>query len=144
MNSPPKQINLFTKRAKAAKPFVQPESVIQESFFAWARTNERQFPILKRIFAVPNGGYRHKATAIAMKRQGVKAGVLDVCLPVARKGFAGLWIEFKTEVGKPSDEQKEWIVFLESEGHQVHVLRSWRVAANITVDYLNLPLKVIV
>lgn len=139
-----RQGHLFTKRSSKVKSTITSESVIQESFFAWARMHERQFPILKWIFAVPNGGYRYKATAVAMKRQGVKAGVLDVCLPVARKGFAGLWIEFKTEVGKLSDEQKEWLEFLESEGHQVHVLRTWLAAANITINYLNLPLKMIV
>lgn len=38
---------------------------------------------------------RDKATAVALKRQGVKAGVPDICLPVARNGYHGLHIELK-------------------------------------------------
>lgn len=49
----------------------------------------------KLIYHVPNGGHRHKLVAMKLKDQGVKAGVPDLVLPMARGGYFGLYIEFK-------------------------------------------------
>ena len=56
------------------------------------------FPNLpdRLLFAVPNGGSRHKIEAANMKRQGVKRGVADVILQIPKKGYASLCLEFKT------------------------------------------------
>ncbi|MFK0090860.1 VRR-NUC domain-containing protein [Pseudomonas sp. NPDC090755] len=51
----------------------------------------------KLIYHVPNGGHRHKQVAIKLKEQGVKAGVPDLVLPMARGGHFGLYIEFKAK-----------------------------------------------
>lgn len=112
----------------------------QNSFFEWLRVNESQFPVLKRFYAIPNGGKRTRATAIGMFKEGVRKGVLDTHLPVARQGKTGLWIEFKAGSNKLTDEQTEWKAFLEREGHEVHVVRDWTDAAHITAMYLNLVL----
>lgn len=37
-------------------------------------------PELSMLYAVPNGGRRDKAEAAHLKRQGVRAGVPDLCL----------------------------------------------------------------
>lgn len=110
----------------------------QAAFFDWLRWNERDHPVLERFYAIPNGGHRTKTTAAKLKAEGVKPGVLDTCLPVARQGYIGLWIEFKSATGSLSPEQRDWIVFLESEGHKVFVVRVWAAAARATVDYLSL------
>ena len=47
-----------------------------------------------------------------MKRQGVKAGVPDICLPVARNGYHGLYIELKAGKNKATKNQEKWQVFL--------------------------------
>lgn len=84
------------------------------------------FPRLpdKLLFAVPNGGSRHKIEAANMKRQGVKAGVADVILQVPKKGFASLCLEFKTKTGKQSLEQKEYQRQVEMAGSKYVVVRS--------------------
>ena len=64
--------------------------------------------------------------------------MLDTALPVARKGYTGLWQEFKSTTGRLTPEQKEWKEFLESEGHLVFIVRSWTEAARNVVDYLGL------
>jgi hypothetical protein len=51
--------------------------------------------VFELIYHVPNGGHRHKAVAVKLKGQGVKAGVPDLVLPMARGGHFGLYIEFK-------------------------------------------------
>ena len=70
------------------------------------------------IFHIPNGGYRHQHTAYQLKRQGVRAGVPDLCVPIARGGYHGLYIEMKrADGGRMTREQQEWVGLLKSEGY---------------------------
>ena len=118
------------------------EHLEQCVFFQWLKLNERQYPVLSRFFAIPNGGQRNIKVATKLKREGVKKGVLDTCLPVARRGKIGLWIEFKTGKNKLTHEQQEWKEFLESENHEVHIIYSWTDAARITIAYLDMDVTV--
>ena len=85
----------------------------QAAVFQWAAIMENQIPELELLYHVPNGGLRSKTEAVRFKRVGVKAGVPDLCLPVARDGFHGLYIELKRkEGGKLSEAQTEWMARL--------------------------------
>ena len=112
------------------------EHQIQAAFFARVAYMAGKYPEVKALFAVPNGGMRHKLVAIKLKREGVMAGVPDVCLPVPRGKYAGLWIEFKAEKGRVTETQAEWHILLRSLGHRVEVSRSWQAAVNIVEKYL--------
>ena len=68
------------------------------------------------FYAVPNGGYRRKSEAARLKAEGVRAGVPDLCVPVARGGYHSLYIEMKAGKGKPTEEQLRWIWRLREEG----------------------------
>lgn len=69
-----------------------------------------QFPDLKWLIHIPNGGLRSKTEAVRFKRLGVRAGVSDLLLPVARCGYHGLWVEMKRrQGGRLSPDQKDWI-----------------------------------
>ena len=48
------------------------------------------------MFHIPNGGSRNKLEASNLKKQGVKAGVPDLFLPVGRGSYHGLFIELKS------------------------------------------------
>lgn len=77
------------------------------------------------IYAIPNGGQRNAIVASKLKAEGVLAGVPDVHIPIARKGFHSLYIEIKNgKKGVLSDHQKEVIDKLIAEGHKVVVCRS--------------------
>jgi hypothetical protein len=110
----------------------------QSAFFQWLRLNQNRYAELKRFFAIPNGGARSRATAIALYLEGVQPGVPDTHLPIARKGKRGLWLEFKSPTGTLSPQQRDWIAALESEGHLVYVVRDWVEAAHLTAEYLGL------
>lgn len=71
---------------------VPTESVEQQCLFRWAAFQSGRFPELALLYHVPNGGSRKKAEAGRFRAEGVKAGVPDLCLPVARGGFHGLYI----------------------------------------------------
>ena len=49
----------------------------QVLIFKWARLSEGRWPELALLFAIPNGGHRHKAVAAKLKAEGVRAGVPD-------------------------------------------------------------------
>lgn len=108
----------------------------QVALFAWAQWQTPAVPELALLFAIPNGGHRHKATAAKMKAEGVKAGVLDVFLPVARNGRHGLFVEMKHGYNKPSNEQLWWLEQLEAQGYKTAVCYSFEAAQGEIMRYL--------
>ena len=96
----------------------------QVLLFSKARLYEGQYPELVLLFAIPNGGLRNKVVAKKLKAEGVKAGVLDVCLPVPRGRYHGLYIEMKHGRNKPTKAQRFWIDALRLAGHRVEVCYS--------------------
>jgi len=99
---------------------VPSEHVEQREFVAWFR---REFPTV-RIMAIPNGGWRSKATAGRMKIEGVEAGVPDLFVPAW-----GVWVEMKRQKGgKVSTEQKDWIAYLERSGYTCFVCKGCEAA----------------
>ena len=87
------------------------ESQHQATLIKWSQLPQvrEKYPELKLLHHIPNGGKRDPIEAKHLKSQGVKSGVPDLSLPVARKNYHGLYIELKTETGRPSDNQKWWI-----------------------------------
>lgn len=124
------------KAGAKIKPVVS-EDASQAQVIAWARRQINAYPELAWLFHVPNGGQRHAAVAAKLRSQGVKAGVPDLCLPVPRFGAHGLWIEMKTEIGRVSAAQTDWITFLRSAGYRVEVCRSFDEARDVLLGYLD-------
>ena len=114
------------------------EHTEQAAFFAWCSANVWRHPELEYFYAIPNGGKRNIGTAMKLKAEGVKAGVLDTHLPVKRGAFIGLWIEFKYGKKKMTPAQKRWSAWLRKQGHYVDVCYTWKRAAEVTLEYLAL------
>jgi hypothetical protein len=110
----------------------------QELLFEWAGLMEKRWPVLQKMYHIPNGGHRHKAVAAKLKAQGVKSGVPDICLPTARQGYHGLYIEMKRRKGnRATDSQTEWIKSLSQEGYKAVVCYGFDEARNVIEDYLS-------
>jgi hypothetical protein len=112
------------------------ESAEQQALFQWVEYNTVKYPQLKLLFAIPNGGKRDKREAARLKREGTRAGVPDVCLPIPKGNYCGLWVEMKSGKGKLSDNQKKWKEQLESWGHKVAVCYGWEEAKECILEYL--------
>jgi len=117
-------INGFPKKGKRGKVIAEPtkaqiaarkrkgvptESQEQAAVIQWCDAH----PVAKHIFAIPNGSHKSPAMAAKFKREGLRAGVPDLFLPVPSGGWAGLFVEMKRTKGSvTSKEQWAWIDIL--------------------------------
>lgn len=115
------------------------EDIEQTYLFRWAVFASGKYPELDLMFHIPNGGLRSKTEAARMKAQGVKAGMPDICLPVAKGKYHALYIELKREKGGTvSANQKIKISQLIHAGNYVAVCKGWESAMTIIAEYLQL------
>lgn len=138
-----------------------PEFQEQASFFKWCRLACKNIPDLIAYSYIDKDGYKQfelsitsnnntqkfltKASAGRHKKIGSGAGIPDIFLHKARKGYHGLYIEFKAPEHKPkterskgglSDHQIKRIECLKHDGYMVSVCYSWIEARDILIDYL--------
>ena len=106
----------------------------QSALIQWARSMQGQYPELRYLFHIPNGGWRHKATAGRMKAQGVRPGVPDLFLPIPRPG---LWLEMKYGTNQLTAHQSRWCRALHDAGYHVMVCWSTEEAIAAIERYLN-------
>ena len=71
----------------------------------------------------------------------MKKGVPDLCLPVPRGEYHGLYIELKKEDGKASPEQLWWGEKLLEQGYFWEVCHGWTSAVRVIQWYLTLSDK---
>lgn len=110
------------------------ESRMQMSCVRWF---DYQYPeYSKLLFAVPNGGARSKIEAGILKAEGVRSGVADLILLIARHGYNALCLEAKTKKGTPSPDQKDWSKQAENAGNKYVIFRSLEEFMEIINDYL--------
>jgi len=112
------------------------ESAEQIAVFEWAKYAVHRYPELALLHASANGGLRSKITAARMKKEGVKAGLPDIHLPVARGGYHGLWIELKRQDGRPTEAQIAWINSLLEYGNQALICYGADDCINRIIRYL--------
>jgi hypothetical protein len=116
-----------------------PEDHEQITLFAWIDLHVNRFPELRLAFHVPNGGHRNPHVGAHMKRMGVRAGVPDILLPVARAGYTGLAIELKRSIGgRVSPEQQKWLSRLEEQGWQTYVCYGADEAIRVISTYMQM------
>lgn len=113
------------------------EACEQEALFAWAEYQQGKYPELELMYHIPNGGSRNKIEAARLKAQGVKPGVPDICLPIPRGKYHGLYIELKrTKGGRISSDQTVWLEKLMHQGYAVALCLGWDDARDVIIKYL--------
>lgn len=116
--------------------------------FQWASLLKQKYPELDLLFAIPNGakttwrrdkrGNRYSLEAIRLLKTGLKPGVPDVFLAVARKGYHGLFIEMKYGKNKPSDVQIKFIELLKKQGYLVKICYGFKESKQTISEYLDI------
>lgn len=101
----------------------------QRIFVQWFR--RKYSPV--RIFAIPNGGFRSRATAGRLKAEGVMRGIPDLFVPEWN-----LWIEMKRiKGGRLSPDQVNWKQYLEEIGNTVFVAYGAENAMELVDDFVD-------
>lgn len=128
------------REVRARAPRIDREGNEQTILFTWI---DLQYPLeSKLIYHVPNGGHRHKATAGKLKGQGVRAGMPDINVDIARGGYFGLRIEFKATPPNDADvspKQRDALKLLNDRGYLAIVCRGVHDAQEQIRAYLRLP-----
>lgn len=116
------------------------EAKHQQAVFKWAaqpsiRSRWPELALLHHIKNETTGGARQVAID---KASGVKKGAPDLCLPVARGEYHGLYIEMKNEDGAIRPEQDWWGQRLAEQGYFWEVCHGWASAVRVLEWYLTL------
>lgn len=123
-------------QTKMKTPLIDNEHAHQKAVFEWMEWQANgPIPELRWAFAVPNGQLRHIAVAKKLKAEGVKAGVPDIFIPVARNSYHGLFIEMKRPNGKTSDVQEQWLNNLSILGYFAYCCHSSNEAIDLISYY---------
>jgi hypothetical protein len=139
----------------------QEESVMQRKVTRWFDlTSMPRWKIpSKLLFSVPNEGWRGPATAAIMTAAGLRSGVPDHILAVARyrkevhtetpsgdgvgvlhipaHWHHALFVEYKTPEGRVMPKQEAYHKILREQGYRVEVVRSFDQAVEIISGYLD-------
>ena len=108
----------------------------QRSLFVWATIAAGKYPALNLLFHFPKEGKRSQWTRARKRSEGLKSGVPDLCLRVARSGYHGLYIELNAGKNKPTANQLAWLEALETQGYKTAVSYGWEAAKNVIEAYL--------
>lgn len=100
-----------------------------------------RWPELSRLYHIENERQCTPQQAARRKRMGVKSGVPDLCLPVARGRYHGLYIELKTPKGKATPDQEWWVEKLNGDGYFAEVCHGWESAVRVLEWYLGLEVQ---
>lgn len=87
---------------------------MMQTIIRFAEMHESVYPEIKMLHHIPNEGRRKPWVA---KRSGIKSGVPDLCLPVAKHGYHGFYLELKAPKKKPTQKQLDWIDDLKENGY---------------------------
>ena len=112
------------------------EAEEQMAVIKWAELMSNKHTCLKWLYHTPNGGSRNVAEAANLKRMGVKAGVPDLFLPYPADGCHGLFIEMKSQTGRPTAVQKDWLKWLNENGYRAVVCYGTEHASKVLEYYL--------
>lgn len=114
------------------------ESAEQQLLFQWARMQSGKYPELMLLYHIPNEGKRSHKTGARLKAEGLKTGVPDICLPVARGGHHGLYIELKrVKNSRVTEDQMRWLEDLARQGYVAAVCRGADEAIELITRYLS-------
>lgn len=112
------------RQAKFKPKYRVSEHDSQVAFISYCRQMARIDPRYGLIWANTNAGKRSVGALKYYIAEGLESGVPDITVACPSGVFPGMFIEMKTEKGKPTDKQKQWLSKLHGAGYRVVICRS--------------------
>ena len=128
----------------ARKVAVPSEHVEQSFLFQRLELLTGKYPELQWAYAIPNaggfkGGFASNVGMVnKLRAEGVKSGVPDICIPVARYPFHGLYVEMKRLDTYAEPEQRRWQAGLIAQGYAAVTCQGHEAALAVIEAYLKL------
>lgn len=116
------------------------EHNLQVAIIQWARLYQSKWPELELLHAIPNGGYRNAREARRLKKEGVLAGIPDLCLPVPRGDYHGLYMELKYGRNRLTKSQLYITNKLSMAGYFMAICYEFEHAISTITEYLEFPI----
>lgn len=117
------------------------ESEIQREIIKWSRHQAATGKIPELALLYSNLTGAHLANGPVqwgnLVKEGARAGIPDLHLPVARSGYNSIYFEVKTEKGYLSNNQKRVIELLRKHTNNVVIVRSLEGFKTEVKAYLN-------
>lgn len=116
---------------------MKPEQILQINFINWINYHYPDIGDLTYHFA--NERKCTPQQGVLLRRMGVKRGVADlfIAYPRAQTNFSGLWLELKTETGKLTKEQREFLEKMRAQGYCASCAWGIEQAKDIFLAYIN-------
>ena len=128
--------NIIDWRVPNASAWTGSEHKLQVEVVTRSLAYAGKYPEILLLHAVPNGDFRGWGVGVKLKAEGVIPGVPDLCMPVARGGYHGFYMELKKKGGHVRQDQWEFMEALHQQGYFVRVCNSLEVAMEIIINYL--------
>ena len=99
------------------------ENKVQNECFVWFTNNfclKNHSPKCV-FFSIPNGGTRNIREAVTLKQTGLRKGASDFVVLMNNRA---IFFEAKTEIGKQSQDQKEFEIDVGNLGFEYYLIRS--------------------
>lgn len=128
------------KPRRPRKPSTEPnEHAIQRAVVSWWARQCKAYNLPAfALFSVPNGMYLANPNMISKyKSEGLRNGVPDLLLDVARGPYHGLRLETKSRTGRLSDEQSAYRDYYLRAGYQWVLYRTPDDGIETIRSYLN-------
>ncbi len=124
----------MTVAKRPRKRAVPKERSEQRNFVKWFYL---QYPN-EKLAKFHNEGARTPLQAHLAALEGLLPGACDLNIPIARKPYHGLYIEFKRiSGGVVSKAQAQVIEYLNSRGYKAIICCGWDAARIATIEYMN-------
>lgn len=111
------------------------ESTIQCNYLKWL--NFQHPGVFEATSSFPNSGVREPRYGARLKREGMKKGFPDLGIFYPSGKYHGMFIEFKSEKGSLSPDQKKVLSTLDLNGYKCIVCKNFDEAINETNKYLS-------
>lgn len=112
---------------------MKPEEIEQCKLFDWIRTK----PELERAaFHIANERQCSVQRGRILKRMGVRPGVSDIFIGIARGKYHGLFIELKYGSNKPTALQERFMLDMSAQGYYCVWVQGFEAAKMVIENYL--------
>lgn len=126
------------KKQRNAKPEMpkMSETQIQIQCVNWFRTQYPKLWEAGKLIHIANERHCSITTGRMLQKMGVRRGIPDLALFLARKEYHALFVEMKAPNEYPRPEQRQIMASLEQDGYKCVVCRSLDEFRNIINEYL--------